>query len=223
MGVLTAIRRGASSAHRNRPFITDIGMDRRTEFTGALFEQWVAKTSNWLESEFGRELQLHMELRAHWLWPVMVAALDELEGTFVPRDRADLVMRIGPEPDCDVPVLAINDHPMALPFTQHLPATHVDFFLEVRAGADVRGWGPAHDLPLIDDGQRLWFADDLGHGLESTSARVAVIVDDRPLRSADDIAMCTVTRWRSTDSLVIARDLNSIAGEQVTHTIDLRG
>ena len=74
MGVLTAIRRGASSAHRNRPFITDIGMDRRTEFTGALFEQWVAKTSNWLESEFGRELQLHMELRAHWLWPVMVAA-----------------------------------------------------------------------------------------------------------------------------------------------------
>lgn len=222
MGAFTGIRRSASTAHRNRPFITDIAANRRTEFTGALFEQWVAKTSNWLEAEFGRELQLHVDLPAHWLWPVMVAALDELEGTLVPADRADLVMRMGVDPTCEIPVLAVHDHPMALPFGTQLPADHVDVFLEVRGGADVRSWGPAHTMPIIDDGDRLWLASELATETFESEGRIAVLTRGQALRTVTEIAAVSVLPWRSTSSLVIAVDPDAVAGEQVTRTIDLR-
>ena len=222
MGAFTGIRRSASTAHRNRPFITDIAANRRNEFTGALFEQWVAKTANWLESEFGRELQVHVDLPAHWLWPVMVAALDELEGTFVPRDRADLVMRMGIDPACEVPVLAVHDHPMALPFATQLPADHQDVFLEVRGGADVRTWGPTHTMPLIDDGDRLWFANELAPEAFEPGGRIAVLTSGQSVRTVAEIVAVSALPWRSTSSLVIAVDANAIAGEQVTRTVDLR-
>ena len=57
MGALSVIRRDASGVHRNRPFVTDLANGGRTEFTGALFEQWVSKTANYLEAEFGTEFR----------------------------------------------------------------------------------------------------------------------------------------------------------------------
>ena len=198
--------------------MTDVTSGGRTEFTGVLFEQWVAKTANYLEAEFGRELQLHVDLRAHWLWPVLVAAIDELEGTLVPRELADVHLSTDPEVDSELPVLLVHDHPMALPFREPLPALHHDFFLEVRGGGDVRSAGPTHTLPLIDDGQRTWTAAEL-QAIAPTiarDARVAIIATSSPLVGAADIAALSVHPWALDASIVIARDLNAVAGERCT-------
>lgn len=222
MGVLSALRRDASSAHRNRPFVTDLTTEGRTEFTGALFEQWVTKTSNYLEAEFGRELQLHIALRAHWLWPVLIAALDELEGTLVPRELADIQLRMDPDASSEVPVLLVHDHPMALPFREPLPAMHHDFFLEVRGGGDVRSAGPAHNTPLVDDGSRTWTAADLQAAAPTiaANARISVIANSGPLVSAADIATLSVTPWAADASIVIAHDSSALTGERCT--VELR-
>lgn len=225
MGVLTAVRRNASALHRSRPFITDLRRGNRTEFTGEVFEQWVAKTANYLESEFGSEVRLHVGLRAHWLWPVLVAALDELEGAFVPASSADVLLRIGVAADADRPVLAIHDHPMAMPFRGALPALHHDFFREVRGGGDVRGGGPAHSAPLIEDGSRRWSAAEL---LERAAPlgvgeRLALLTDDDDLDSAIAISDLAITPWVSGASLVLSDDPALLAAERVTTTIDRRG
>ena len=224
MGVLTAVRRNASALHRNRPFITDLRSGNRTEFTGELFEQWVAKTANYLEAEFGSEVQMHVRLRAHWLWPVLVAALDELEGAFVPASSADVVVRMGPAPDTDRPVLAVHDHPMALPFREPLPALHQDFFLEVRGGGDVRSGGPVHSAALVDDGDRRWSAVEL---VERTTPlrvdeRVAVLGDGRDLDALAAITDLAITPWTSAASLVVSDDPAPLAAERVTTTLDRR-
>ena len=223
MGALSVSRRHASAAHRNQPFVTWISGEGRTEFTGALFDQWVAKTTNYLEAEFGRELQLNMRLRAHWLWPVMVAALDELEGTFVPLDRADLVMCEGFIDIDGVDVLAVHNHPMALPFREPLPSHHHDFFLEVRAGADVRQPGPPHSTPLIDDGTRLLDAAALATLLpaQPAGARIGVVADAVFVDDPNAIAMLSALPWTSTASLVIAEHEQQLAGEKVTTTLEL--
>ena len=223
MGALTMMRRNASGAHRNRPFLTDLTNGGRTEFTGSLFEQWVSKTANYLEAEFGTELQMHVELRAHWLWPVIVAALDELEGTVVPRGLADLQLRIGSDPESDIPVLAVHDHPMALPFREVLPPLHHDFFLEVRGGGDVRSSGPMHETPLLDDGTRTWTAAELVASTTplASAARLAVIATDAPLRSARALASLTVLPWVSGASLVIADDQSAVRGEQITAEVSI--
>ena len=223
MGALSSLRRNASALHRNRPFVTDLGHGGRTEFTGALFEQWVAKTANYLESEFGTELQLHLDLRAHWLFPVVVAALDELEGTLVPRELADVVMCIGVEPDADVPVLAVHDHPMALPFREPLPPSHHDFFLEVRGGGDVRPAGRVHETLLLDDGVRTWTAAELVAATTPLDAeqRIAVIATSESLRTVSQIAALTVLPWLSGASLVIANDPAGIRGERTTIEIPI--
>jgi uncharacterized protein (TIGR03089 family) len=218
MGALSGIRRSASGLYRARPFITDLGNTGRTEFSGATFEQWVAKTSNYLEAEFGTELQLHVELRAHWMWPVIVAALDELEGTVVPRDRADLVMRIGTEPSTEIPVLALHDHPMAMPFGRPLPPLHHDFFLDVRSGGDTRSAGPVHELPLIDDGVRTWSAAELVAATTpfADEPRLGAFATLDPLTTVAEIVSLTVLPWASSASLVIANDHASAQGERIT-------
>lgn len=223
MGALSGLRRSASAAFRARPFVTDLGNTGRTELTGAVFEQWVAKTANYLEAEFGTELQLHVELRAHWLWPVIIAALDELEGAVVPMDRADLVLRHGVLTDADIPVLAVHDHPMAMPFRDPLPVSNHDFFLEVRGGGDVRGAGPTHTQPLIDDGQRCWTAAEL---LDATAAldpeqRIGVFATLEPLTSASEIVALTLLPWLGKASLVIANDHASVRGEGITTEFEL--
>ena len=223
MGALSDSRRRASAAHRNQPFVTRIAGNGRTEFTGALFDQWVAKTANYLEVEFGRELQVHLRLPAHWLWPVMLAALDELESTIVPIEHADLVMCVGFLEIDDVEVLAVHDHPMALPFREALPPHHRDFFLEVRGGGDVRSPGPVHTTPLLDDGSRTWSAAELAalYPPEQTGARIGVLAGADPIATARAIAALGVLPWNSGASLVIAENEQQLAGEKVTTTFRL--
>lgn len=224
MGALSDPRRRAITAHRNQPFLTRITSTSRIEFTGALFEQWVAKTANYLEAEFGRELQLHIALRAHWLWPVMLAALDELEGTAVPLDRADLLMCEGFSAVEDIPILAVHDHPMAMPFREPLPPEHHDFFLEVRSGADTRTPGPSHSMPLFDDGVRVWRGVDLIEDAEIVQGdRVAVITHGREIVDERSVAMLGPWSWSCNASLVISDTIEQLRGEKPTVSLELPG
>lgn len=219
MGALTTIRRAASGAHAANPFLTDCTAGLRTELSGTVFEQWVAKTTNWLEAEFDAGVRLHLALRPHWLWPVFTAALDELEGALVPEAEADAVVCMGFREGARIPVIAVHDHPMAMPFREALPSGHLDFLLEVRGGADYRPPGPAHDEPL-------WVGDD---GVEATAAqllallpvaergqRIALHVTGGAPMSPDAVAALCLLPWASASSLVITDGSSPIAGERTT-------
>lgn len=213
----------ASREHSAKPFVTDCTNGMRTELSGAVFEQWVAKTSNWLEAEFDSGVLLHVDLRPHWLWPVLVAALDEIEGALAPVDRADAILCLGTRSGDSLPVIAVNDHPMAMPFNTPLPAHHLDFFREVRGGADVRAPGPAHDEPLlITDSDRLTAGDLLGlvPGVEP-GRRIALHVGTAPIRSAGQVATIALMPWVARGSLVITDGSGRIDGERTTLDVTL--
>ena len=219
MGALTSARKAASGDHRGRPFVTDITRGWRTEFTGELFEQWVNKTANYLESEFGSGVRLHVNMRACWLWPVLVAALDEIEGCFTSIDTADAIMMHGvlDHPPC--PVLAVNDHPMAMPFPHELPAKHLDFFREVRGGADARGSGPVHSELLVDNADAR-IAADIAATLSPLEAniRIAVTVPAGPVDALWAVEQLSLTPWLSRGSLVITDGSSRLESERVDVT-----
>jgi uncharacterized protein (TIGR03089 family) len=223
MGALSKTRMTAAREHGAKPFVTDCTNGMRTELSGTVFEQWVAKTANWLEAEFGSGVLLHVELRPHWLWPVLVAALDELEGALAPADHADAVLVMGTRPGDDLPVIAVNDHPMAMPFNTPLPAHHLDFFREVRGGADVRPAGPAHDEPLlITDSSRLTARDLLGLvPAAEPGHRIALHVGRDPIRSAAQVAAIALMPWVSHGSLFITDGSSRIEGERTTLDVTL--
>lgn len=218
MGALSSIRTTASRAHSAGPFVTDCTNGMRTELSGTIFEQWVAKTANWLEAEFGSGVLLHADLRPHWLWPVLVAALDELEGAFAPEDRADAVLCMGARADANLPVIAVNDHPMAMPFREPLPPNHYDYFRDVRGGGDVRGAGPAHDEPLLLTGFSTFTAAQLLAlaPVVPANQRIALHVGGNRLESAEQIAAISLMSWQSQGSLVITDGSSGIGGEKTT-------
>ena len=219
MGSLSSIRVAASTRHRSAPFLTDATAGLRTEFSGVVFEQWVAKTANWLEDEFDTGVRLHLNMRAHWLWPVVVAALDEVEGCLAPIDDCDAVMTLGALPDALVPVIAVHEHPMAMPFREPLPARHLDFFLLVRGGGDYRPAGPRHDHALLTtDGQELTASEllELAPALPD-GARIACVVDAGAIiQTPEQIAALCVAPWRAGASLVITDGSSDIHGERCT-------
>ena len=223
MGALSKIRTSASRDHANQPFITDCTHGLRTELSGTVFEQWVAKTTNWLESEFGAGLQLHVDLRPHWLWPVLVAALDELEGALVDLQHADALVCIGSRSEMTLPVIAVHDHPMAMPFREALPSNHLDFFREVRAGADTRIPGPLHDEPILSSGGHELTGDLLLALIPeiASAQRIAMHVGTAAVRSAQQVATIAVLPWATRSSLVIADGSSTIAGERTTVDVQL--
>lgn len=223
MGALSHLRIPATRAYASAPFITDCTAGVRTELSGTVFEQWVAKTANWLEAEFDMGVRVAVQLRAHWLWPVLVAALDEIEGAIVPREDADAIIRIGPSPTETLPVIAIHEHPMALPFREALPANHYDFFRDVRSGGDVRPPGPTHDELLLQTPDLMLTGRDLlalAHAFDGPE-RIALRVDARGLAMPDQIAWLTVAPWASRSSLVLADGSSSITGERATIEVAL--
>lgn len=219
MGALTSVRKAASVDHRGRPFVTDITRGWRTEFTGELFEQWVNKTANYLESEFGSGVRLHVNLRACWLWPILVAALDELEGCFASMATADAIMMHGTLENPPCQVLAVNDHPMAMPFPLELPAKHLDFFREVRGGADARSSGPMHSEFLMDTEHALTAAEIAASVSPlAANARIAVNVSISPIDALWAIEHLALTPWLSRGSLVITDGSSRLDGERVDVT-----
>lgn len=223
MGALSKIRISASRDHANQPFITDCTQGVRTELSGTVFEQWVAKTTNWLESEFGTGLLLHVDLRPHWLWPVLIAALDELEGSLVDLPHADALFCIGVRDEITVPVIATHDHPMAMPFREVLPGNHLDFFREVRAGADSRSPGPVHDEPILRSGGHQLTGDLLLALIPELASgqRIAMHVGTEPLTTAQQVATLGVLPWAARSSLVITDGSSPIAGERTTVDVQL--
>lgn len=134
---ITALWRQAATAHGPRPFVTDLRDGNRTELSGHAFTQWVHKVANYLEDELPPQPRIALRLPATWLWPVCVAAVAEIGGTLVEAD-ADAVFSEELLEAPAVDVFAVRVHPMALPFGTPLPQRHLDFFLEVRSGADFR-------------------------------------------------------------------------------------
>lgn len=222
MGALSKTRTTAAREHATKPFVTDCTRGLRTELSGTVFEQWVAKSANWLEAEFGNGVQLHVDLRPHWLWPVLVAALDEVEGALAAADSADAVLCMGARPDVDLPVIAVNDHPMAMPFRDALPPNHYDFFRDVRGGADTRSAGPTHDQPLLQTGFSTFTAQQLLATLPTVPSeqRIALRVAIAPLETAEQVAVIALLPWVSRSSLVITDGSSDVAGERTT--VDLR-
>jgi len=225
MGALSKIRITAAREHATKPFITDDTCGMRTELSGTVFEQWVAKTANWLEAEFGTGVQLQVSLRPHWLWPVLVAALDEVEGALAPADRADAVLYMGPRPDADLPVIAVNDHPMAMPFRDALPPNHYDFFRDVRGGGDVRSAGPLHDQALLLTGFSTLTAQQLltSVPMVEMEQRIALHVGNTPIETPEQVAAIVLLPWVSRSSLVITDGSSNITGERTTIDVTLPG
>lgn len=223
MGALSRIRIAAAREYASKPFVTDTTAGMRTELSGTVFEQWVAKTSNWLEAEFGSGVQLHVSLRPHWLWPVLVAALDEVEGALAPADRADAVLCMGPRPDADLPVIAVNDHPMAMPFREALPPNHYDFLRDVRGGGDVRGAGPTHHEPLLFTGFSTFTAEQLLTLVPKVAMkqRIALHVGSAPIETPQQMAAMVLLPWASQGSLVITDGSSNISGERATIEVTL--
>lgn len=223
MGALSKTRITAAREHATKPFVTDCTVGLRTELSGTVFEQWVAKTANWLEAEFGTGVQLHVDLRPHWLWPVLVAALDEVEGALTPTERADAILCIGARPDAELPVIAVHDHPMAMPFRDALPPNHYDFFRDVRGGGDVRPSGPTHDEPLLLTGFSTLTAQDLLAlvPMVELEQRIALHVGTGPLESPEQIAAIALLPWASRSSLVITDGSSDIVGERTTIAVTL--
>ncbi len=223
MGALSKLRIATSREHSNQPFITDCTQGMRTELSGTVYEQWVAKTTNWLESEFGTGLLLHVDLRPHWLWPVLVAAVDELEGALVDLRHADALFCIGAREHRTLPVIAVHDHPMAMPFREALPSNHLDFFREVRAGADLRTPGAVHHKPIISLGGQELTGDLLLALIPEfeSGQRIAMQVGTQPLATAKQVATIGVLPWATRSSLVITDGSSSIAGERTTVDVQL--
>ena len=225
MGSLTKPRMSASGHHRAGPFITDVTRGLRTELSGATFEQWVAKTANWLESEFGPGVHLHVDMRPHWLWPITLAALDEIEGTLVPLSEADAMLCLDPREGMPVPVVAVHEHAMAMPFLRALPPGNIDFYREVRGGADTRPVMIGHDAALLRDAAgNEWRADrlmELVPEVERRSRIAMMVEEERPVTTAEQIALLCLLPWVSQSSMVIAHSTASLQGERCRLSIDL--
>ncbi|MEI6623136.1 MAG: TIGR03089 family protein [Actinomycetes bacterium] len=160
------------------PFVTfyDVSTSERVELSGTTFENWVAKTANFLRDEFDLEpgSRVGVRLPVHWQTSVWIGAIWRVGATLVAqsnsgdsdnRDTLDLAV-IGPAgvgaatdyPDPDTDTVACSLRPLNAPFADPLPAAMIDYSAEVLAHGD--HFGPAEKMlpgqPALVMGDRSW-------------------------------------------------------------------
>ena len=160
------------------PFVTfyNQASGERIELSGTTFDNWVAKTANFLHDDFDvtAGANIGLELPPHWLTPVWIAAIGKVGSTVLAGPRInpryspllDAVV-VGPDsvtqpPDADE-VIACSLRPLGLPFSDPLPPGVVDYSAEVRAHGDYFGSPqqvPA-DQPVLVIGTSAWQQPEL--------------------------------------------------------------
>lgn len=168
---LPAVLEGLLSADPSQPLITfyDDGTGERTELSVASFANWVNKTANLLQDEFGVEPgeYVSLQLPPHWLggvWVWAAAACGLVLVRDADPDQPPAVLVCGPESlDSGVAVgagevVASSLRPLGGRFPEPLPAAVHDFDVEVLGQGDdfVAAFPPSLDDPLLDDGDRTW-------------------------------------------------------------------
>lgn len=144
--VLSALQR-----EPGRPRLTWYGADaERVELSGAVLDNWVAKTANLLVEEFdiGPGTRVELDLPAHWRSIVWALATWRLGACVVtagigatPRNDTDLVVTHRPDAHRGAtPVVAVSLPALARSFLGHLPAGAVDAAAAVMTYGDVLGW-----------------------------------------------------------------------------------
>lgn len=200
------VRRGGAA-----PLLTyyDLDTGERTELSATSFLNWVDKTSNLFVDDLRLEsgavvgLELARSAPGHWLTLAIELASWQIGATVTvgqPTGAAVDVLVVGPDwQGADLTsaetVLACALHPLGLGFAQPLPASLVDFAVEVRGQSDVYlpTGGTGEELAWVDDQRRLT-QDDLvrqGGALGGGTARRLVPVSD-PWSSVRDGLLVTL-------------------------------
>lgn len=140
-----------------RPLVTfyDDSTGERTELSVATWANWVAKTSSLLVEEFdlGRGDRIHVDLPAHWLTPVFLAAAWNVGLVVDPEPAAADLVVSGPERLAEhaasgTSVLGCALLPLGVRFPGPVPDGVRDFGVEVWGQPDsFIPWDP----PTADD------------------------------------------------------------------------
>jgi uncharacterized protein (TIGR03089 family) len=128
------------------PLVTgyDDASGDRTELSGTTFANWVAKTANLLRDGLGVQPGdvVAVDLPLHWLLPVWLGACAAVGAVVAPGgDPAEAALAVcgpdGIEAALAAPeVMACSLRPLAMPFSEPLPAGAEDYCLEVRSYGD---------------------------------------------------------------------------------------
>lgn len=137
--LMTSLRSGNSTA----PRLTWYGPDsERVELSGKVLDNWVAKTSNFLQDELDAEpgMRLALDLPAHWKGMVWALGAWQLGlETVLDAGAADLLATTRPEPAAGKygAVVAVALPALAMRWDGALPAGCLDYAAEVRSHGDV--------------------------------------------------------------------------------------
>ncbi|MCA4133569.1 TIGR03089 family protein [Arthrobacter sp. M4] len=138
MNLMTALRSG----HSTSPRLTWYGPDsERVELSGRVLDNWVAKTSNFLQDELDARpgTRLRLDLPAHWKSLVWALAAWQL-GMEVVLDDGDAELLVTDNPDGGSgfdAVVAVPLAALAMKWPGDLPAGVLDYAAEVRLHGDV--------------------------------------------------------------------------------------
>ncbi|MGW6131515.1 TIGR03089 family protein [Cellulomonas sp. NPDC055163] len=192
-----------------RPRLTWYGSGgERVELSGAVLENWVAKTANLLVEELDAApgARVVLDLPPHWrtvLWALATwrtgACVVAAEPGGAAADGADAVVTDRPGPwGTAVPVVAVTLPALARRYDGELPPRAIDAAAAVMTYGDVLGWVPDLDPTadaLVADGLRVAHRDLLtwAGAPGAPGARTLVTAPDGPGRAA-----ATVTFARST-------------------------
>lgn len=180
----------------------------RIELSGKVFDNWVAKTANFLteEFDFGPGSTLTVALPAHWKSLCIVLAALACGGTVSDGDGGALLASSDQERinSAAGPSLAVALGALALRWDGELPSGAQDYAAEVRMFADAfdRFEEPTESQTALALAGREYQYQDLT-SLPATPAK-----SDRIALSADrgfaDIVFQALTVWQSGGSIVLA-------------------
>lgn len=175
---LDETRRGVVAVSPALPFITfyDDSTGERIELSALTFDNWVAKTANFLtdELDIGAGDVVRVRLPAHWITAVWLAACAAVGAPIAlgPAETNDAVVVVGPDEVNEtspngIAVVACSLRPMGARFASPLPPGITDF------GAEVLGFGDYYEVAPGD---------------RPTAASTAFTVDGQRISNFDALA-----------------------------------
>ncbi len=201
-----------------RPRLTWYGpQGERIELSGAVLDNWVAKTTNLLVEEFdaGPGSRLRLDLPVHWRTLVWALAAWRAGATVLPTDSpADIVVTDRPELHAQADQLVAVALPgLSLRWTgPALPPGAVDAAQAVMTYGDVIGWAPEVDLTAqaLPDVRfdRLIAADD------APGARTLLTGD----HDVTGLLLTALRVWASGGSVVLAPGADGDRAERIAAT-----
>lgn len=134
-----------------RPCVTWYGPDgERVEFSSAVIENWVAKTTNLLVEEFdvSSSCEVAIDVIPHWRTLVWALASWRTGATVLPGNSGDVVVTTSPGTAKGTDVVAVALPALARRFDGDLPASAIDAASAVMTYGDGIGWTPETDTSV---------------------------------------------------------------------------